>query len=499
MDRLACVDVPALPLQLLLRQHPSWAAGPTAVVDEDKPQGLILWANESAYRIGVRRGQRYAQGLALCSALRAGVVPPDEIAQSIAAATEALRAFSPHIEPFADDPGVFWLDASGLGGLYPSLYVWAAAVRGALARQGLRSVVVVGFRRFASYAVAKGKGENLVFVDRTQEEKAACRVPLARVGLLPAARDALERLGVRTVGAFARLPRGGVRLRFGAEVERLHRLTTGNSWDPLQALAPEEALAGEIDLDYPHTNVESLVFLSKTILDGLLVRLAARGEALVELGVRLCFDPRQKLPSREDVIRPAMATLDTVQILSLVRLWLEAASLPAPVVRLSASARGVRATTDQLPLFEIAEKPRRDPEAAARAFARLRASFGEQAVVRARLKEGHLPEGRFAWEPLCALTPARPREVGPRPLVRRVLGRPRSLPSSGRDETDGWMLAGIEHGAVERLSGPYRLWGGWWRKEIERDYHFAEMHSGACLWVFYDRRRRHWFVHGHVA
>ena len=57
-DRLACVDLPAFPLQLLLRRHPEWRGYPTAVVAEDKPQGVILWVNESARRKGVLPGLR---------------------------------------------------------------------------------------------------------------------------------------------------------------------------------------------------------------------------------------------------------------------------------------------------------------------------------------------------------------------------------------------------------------------------------------------------------
>ena len=52
MDRKACVDVPALPLQLLLRRRPDWVSGPVAVVDRDKPQGVVLWADEGARRQG---------------------------------------------------------------------------------------------------------------------------------------------------------------------------------------------------------------------------------------------------------------------------------------------------------------------------------------------------------------------------------------------------------------------------------------------------------------
>ena len=42
LPHLACLDVPALPLQLLLRQHPDWAAHPTAVVDRDTQEKIDI-------------------------------------------------------------------------------------------------------------------------------------------------------------------------------------------------------------------------------------------------------------------------------------------------------------------------------------------------------------------------------------------------------------------------------------------------------------------------
>ena len=41
VDRTACVDLPAFPLQLLLKRRPGWRDHPVAVVDSDKPQGLV--------------------------------------------------------------------------------------------------------------------------------------------------------------------------------------------------------------------------------------------------------------------------------------------------------------------------------------------------------------------------------------------------------------------------------------------------------------------------
>src|ERR671919_3259830 len=67
MERLACVSLPAFPLQLLLRHHPDWTAYPVVVVDEDKPQGSVLWVNDRARQLGVLPGLRYAAALSLAA------------------------------------------------------------------------------------------------------------------------------------------------------------------------------------------------------------------------------------------------------------------------------------------------------------------------------------------------------------------------------------------------------------------------------------------------
>lgn len=74
------------------------------------------------------------------------------------------------------------------------------------------------------------------------------------------------------------------------------------------------------------------------------------------------------------------------------------------LVEMELTASGVAAMPEQLRL--IVERPRRSLTAANRALARIRATFGDDAVVRARLTDGHLPEASFTWEPL-GLGPSR--------------------------------------------------------------------------------------------
>jgi len=132
--------------------------------------------------------------------------------------------------------------------------------------------------------------------------------------------------------------------------------------------------------------------------------------------------------------------------------------------------------------------------------ARLRAEFGEDVVVRARLREAHLPGARFAWEPLAHLpdrAPA-PRHVVTPPLIRRVYDTPLALPPRPRQEPDGWLLRGIAEGRVERLLGPYVVAGAWWQREVRRDYYFAQTSRGELLWIYYDRVRRRYYLAGRV-
>jgi protein ImuB len=236
------------------------------------------------------------------------------------------------------------------------------------------------------------------------------------------------------------------------------------------------------------------LFRLKSALQGLLTRLAERGQAMSALHLHLSLD---HAGHHDERIEPASPTLDVVQIIDLVRLRFDALALPAGIEEVRVEVEGIRAPPDQLTLFGT--RRRRDLEAGERALARLRAAFGPEAVTRARLRPAHLPEARFAWEPLRKLTFARPTEVaGPLPLVRLLLPRPLPLPGPPRHEPEAWPGTEPGQGALVRLHGPFRLSGGWWVRSVERDYYYAETQRGDLLWIYWDRPRRRWFLHGRV-
>lgn len=513
MVRLACVDLPAFPLQLLLRRHPEWISYPAAVVAEDKPQGSVLWVNEKARQLGVLPGLRYAAALSLATGLHAGEVKQAEIQKAIRELTHRLMRFAPEVEPAAEEPGVFWLNGMGLKRLYPSSSQWVRGLHADIMAQSFQVSVVAGFTRFGTYAVAKAKKGITVFNHPAEERRAAQAVPLSRLDIDPDFRDMLFKLGIDTVGALLSLPPVGLRERFGLKAYRLHRMAAGDLWTPLDPCKPEERLKQHRILDDPENDTTRLLFLIKQLLHPMLAALVTRSQALARLWLSFLADGSSWL---KEQIRPAVPTLDSGQILDLVRLRLESMQFSAGVVEITLEAEAGPATAEQLRLFSEGpvlsgvEGPKRDLDAANRALARLRAEFGDEAVVQAKLKDGHLPEARFAWEPLSCIKLPRNNlndlndlnvlnSSSAKVLVRRIMAKPICLPGIPRHtHEDGWLILGHKYGTVDKLSGPYVFSGGWWNKEIQRDYYFAETRRGAIAWVYYDRVRRRWFLQGSV-
>lgn len=552
VTRIACVALPAFPLQLLLRRHPEWEGFPVAVVDHDKPQGILLWVNEAARAQRILPGMRYAAGLSLTRELRAGLVGEDEIRTEVEALERRLGFFSPEVQPSESEAGVFWIGADGLALLYPSLVRWAQLIRAELAREGYEAEVAVGFSRFGTYASARcgarllrdridrrypsrrgGKrpektvqlsstgvppsssglpsssssADILVFRNPRAEIEVVRHVPIDRLAFDPDLRDTLAKLGIHDLGGFADLPPESLQKRFSKDALRLHRLLRGELWDPLQPNPIFEPLLERYLFDDPEEDRERLLAQLVAMLQSLLARLAGDGDELASLRFGFVFEhdgfgdrtdqgERKSAPGWSERLRPAKPTLEETQIGQLLKLRFESLTLPAGVTELELEVQGARVEREQLELF--GGMGPRDLEAATRALARLRAEMGEGVVVRAELRDGHLPEAGFSWEPMEVQGEPKARRVHARPLIRRILGTPWPLPSRPRHEPDGWLVTGLEGGAAQEILGPYVVSGGWWRRAIHREYHYIRTDKGRWLWVYYDRERRRWYLQGEV-
>jgi protein ImuB len=118
--------------------------------------------------------------------------------------------------------------------------------------------------------------------------------------------------------------------------------------------------------------------------------------------------------------------------------------------------------------------------------------------MKAQLRDGHLPEARFEWKPIKKIAVPKPGNVAIRPLVRRIYSRPIALSRRRQREPKAALITLYEDRLVEERVGPYIVSGGWWVREVGREYYFVRTETGRCLWLYYDRRRQCWFLQGEV-
>lgn len=484
--------LPALPLQLVLRAHPDWREDPVVVVEDDRPLARILWANRPARRQRIRRGLRFSEARSLVARLRAVPAAEIDVAAAVEEVLRELLSFSPRVEPAAETPGVFWVDPRGLGRLYAGPAAWGTRVHRRLEARGLVASVALGWRRPGLLAVALSAPGVRVLTSPEEEEREADCVPLARLELPPDLRQGLSLLGVETLGEFRRLPAAGIAVRFGVEAAALHDFACGLAWTPFRACLPERPLRADIDVEPPDDDRHRLLFAVKGALHGMARSLRARSHGILSVELRLHLD---HAPRHDERIETAAPTLDVARLIDLVRLRLASVELAAPVERMEIEIGSRAVSPRQMAVLDT--PPPRDPAAAAAALARVKAAFGPASVVRARLVDAHLPERRVRWEPVSGIVEPHPDlgAAAPLPLVRTLLPAPRALPDPPRHEREAWLG---RHGAVEAMFGPDRVGDGWWSTSAERDYYFVETSTGSLLWVYHDRLRRAWYLHGFV-
>lgn len=548
---VACLYVPSFSIQVLLRTKPELANVPMAVVSGPGPEAKVLEVNRTARASKVLCGMTERQARSLCPALLGMEVPDDAQRELERVLVETIKGYSPHVELLkslderSQVRGLYLIDASGVNALYGDVYGWAHALHTAVANLSLVSALVVGSHRFFVRSIAGWRRSGIfVFDNLKTERREAERVPLSLLLTQPKILDRLHRLGVSRLGELLALPRDAVRSRVSLEAAELYDRALPSFALPVQSQEKNEPIFEDVEFESPADNVTALLFELKSRLPRWLSELRSRGQAFKKM--RLTLWPRQHLvqnvvtrsaagsnpavqnavaldtkaerkPSHVCDVESAQATFDEALILELLRLRLGQAIWTAPVAQMQLVVHGASPEFGQaalrtqsghgqrLSLDELHSGRRiRDVKAAERGIARVRASYGEQSVVVAKVSDQHLPEESYEAE-----------VAGPRlPSVRSVIGRLES--GSGQADSDGGVfldgsgrrrcirrvlrtpkpISAVEIRQWQRVSGPYSLSGGWWNKPYAREYFYYKDTRGQIYWVYFDRQRSEWFLHG---
>jgi protein ImuB len=285
--------------------------------------------------------------------------------------------------------------------------------------------------------------------------------------------DLLIRLGLRTLGDLAALPRVAMAARFGPEGIRAHRLATGLDEHPRASRRPPPELGVAAELDPPVTRVDVAAFAAKSLADELVDRLERLGLACTRLrievetehGEMLARVWRHEPPARSSRRGAAAADPRAVQVASIAERvrwqldgWLTGSAASRPTGAITHLAlmpdEAVAARGRQLGFWgEETEASRR----AARALARVQGLLGPEAVRLVSLRGGRTPtdrvvsvaEGELPSTPDDSSKSSRPKaREGPGTRAPGARGGTRTRGGSDVQESPG------THGASGSRSAP---------------------------------------------
>lgn len=492
--RLACVYVPKLALQAILRRDPERREEAVALSQGSGAQSRILALTEAAQRGGIRQGMTVSQARGKMSD-RLRIVPQSE-ADTVAAAAALADlgfGFSPRVEQ--ENERIFF-EVGDLLHLYPhGERAVAQAIVAQAARLGLAVRVAITAGKGAARVATQAHDVTVIPPGDEQAFLASLPTTVATDALGAQLTSTLDRWGIRTLGALAKLSSKDVALRLGPAGARLWRVAAGIDDEPLSAQLPPDALEEGSEIEYPIFEIEPLAFIVRGLLDRALARLATRSLACAGITLRLTLDPRG-FDVRE--IPLGAPTQEASTLLALLRLELARRPPAAAVVGVTVLVLPARLRAVQLDFLRPAGPT---PERFAATLARLAALVGLDNVGAPAAVDTHREEA-IALRPFKTTAASSPdttkendgdlslgfRRFRPPQALEVLIGREGPMALQGRETTARVLVA----------AGPYRVSGEWWADEgWSRDYWDVQASDGALYRLHQDRQNGQWYLDGY--
>jgi nucleotidyltransferase/DNA polymerase involved in DNA repair len=395
MTMIVCVLLPRFQLTVAAADRRELLQAPAALAPTPGGVQVVGEVSLPAEAFGVHPGMRLGEALARCPRLM--LVPPDPagVAEEWERLLVRLESVGAAVEP--ERPGLACFDARGLLRLHGGIDGVLAATRRSLRVPARYGVAPSRFAAVAAATRSRVRKPVIVSGDRQAAREFLASMPVAllraRPGLaeLP---DALERLGVGTLGELATLPPAALADRFGGAGLLAYELAVGGD-GALRPRPASELVRESLELPEAGSGLQ-LEHALGLLIDRLLARRERRGRTLrtVVLSAVLVEGGgtwREQVVFREALADPMRMRLALVPHLALI---------PAPVEELRLAIEGFGPPAkDQRGLLE-------DHAAARRARLReaihqTRAAAGSDAALRVLEVDPHsrVPERRAVLTP----------------------------------------------------------------------------------------------------
>lgn len=464
---------------------------------------MITAASSAARRAGIRPGLAAADASALLPQLKLLDADEADDARRLIRLARWCCRFSPSVRLIA--PDALALDIAGVAHLFGGEAAMRRVTGDVLARHGLSASIAIADTGVAAHALARFGGGPFI-APQGKTRGAVARLPAAALSDDPKILAAWARLGLRCVDDLARLPREGLRDRFGAGLaQKLLALLGEDEENSAKIVAPirHEARA---DFAEPVSTPAQLQDICAHLTEDLCRHLERHGLGARRLVLDFFRTDMETQRIRIGLSAPARNVLHLTKLLAM-RLetidpgeGIEAARLCAPLCDALITTTPVFAALARERSLETA------PIALHELVDRLSGRMGEGCVYALAPSASHVPERAVRRvRPFGEKIMRRLRRLPPRPA--RLLPHPEPVEVIAPVPDDPPVLMRWRRVArrIVRADGPERIAPEWWRddqaKVRPRDYYRIEDEEGRRYWVFRDGAMEgdvppRWFVHG---
>jgi protein ImuB len=483
----------------------------------------VVACSASARMAGVRRGLRRREAQARCPQVHVALADPARDARFFEGVITAVDDVVPRAEVLR--PGLLALPVRGAARYFGSEQAAAERLVDAVAAAGAECQVGVADQLpTAVFAAKAGRvvqpGQDAAFLAGMSIRRLAGEPSLSGPGRTELA-DLLWRMGIRTLGQFAALPRGDVASRFGADAVIAHRLARGEPGrGPYGRDIPPE-LDAVLQCDPPIDRVDAAAFAGRTLAAALHRSLEAAGVGCTRLAVHAVTAGGAELTRVWRCAEPLTEDATADRVRWQLDGWLTSRraagqGLTGPVILLRLQpVEVVSAEALQLPLWGgLGEE---DRLRARRALVRVQGLLGPDAVQVPVLSGGRGPSERITLialgdEPVPRDAPDRPwpgqlPQPAPAVLLEYQPGtvevldaqsNPVRVTARGMFTAEPVRLDGGEtpyRGELSWWAGPWPVDQRWWEPDRSGRVARAQVLVGETALLLCYRQRR-WYVEG---
>jgi len=556
--RYACAVIPDFPIAVWIYQDPMLANRPIAIAETEKDASPLMICSAEALEAGISAAMTASQAHSRCPDLIIKLRDHKKETELSGLIVKRLQTLSPLVEEDGtwtgrqagtpdgtdrpllraksrsaspshaeDNPGIFFLDASGLRFIYRDEAEFGEKIIATINALGFPVRVGIAGNKFTAHVAAisspllqptsrqaeapdgtvkpllraKSRSDTLqhvTIVPSGSEPEFLTNLPVEHLPLAEETRDKLRDLGLKQIGQLTVFTANEITERFGAEGTLLSQLAAGIDRSFFLPDTPVEPISQTAPFIFSIADSGMLIAHTEQLLVDMLHHLQRSGQACTTFTLICRLADKSTIPFAITLDRPSAAPALFIRQL---RLTLEKTVLPSPVTEITVTI------PEPIPLIMEQTELQRKAGGSTHTQKFPSALKMQSSMYTPEIHETHLPETAFRLAPVRFPQRVRKREqfeqqqhrsqtfTGHAVTGLRLLQPPfASKVVTERGRTLLWTA--LKQLPVARKQGPWKLSGSWWSGPFDRFYYEMQTVDRQCYLVYFDRLMSQWFVQG---